>query len=137
MNLSTLSTMTLSQLGYLVAVDRKRSFREAAASCFVTQPALSQQIRKLEDELGVRLFDRSRQPVVPTEAGERVLEQARVILREAARMGDVVAGLAGGIAGSYRLGIIPTLAPTLLPRFLPGFVRRHPRVELVVEELQT
>lgn len=137
MKLSQLGTMTLSQLAYLVAVDRHRSFREAAASCNVTQPALSQQIQKLEDELGVRVFDRSRQPVVPTEAGLRVLEQARVILREAARMGDVLAELGGEVAGTYRLGIIPTLAPTLLPLFLPSFVRRHPRVELVIEELQT
>lgn len=137
MKLSKIANMTLSQLAYLVAVDRQRSFREAAASCFVTQPALSQQIHKLEEELGVRVFDRSRQPVVPTEPGEQVLAQARVILREAARMGDVVTGIAGEVAGTYRLGIIPTLAPTLLPRFLPAFVRRHPRVELVVEELQT
>lgn len=138
MNVSAkLSTMTLSQLGYLVAVERQRSFREAAASCFVTQPALSQQILKLEEQLGVRVFDRSKQPVVPTEAGLRILAQARVILREAARMADVVAELSGEVAGTYRLGIIPTLAPTLLPRFLPSFVRRHPRVELVVEELQT
>jgi LysR family hydrogen peroxide-inducible transcriptional activator len=136
MNLS-LDTMTLSQLGYLVAVDRVRSFREAAATCFVTQPALSQQIMKLEEQLGVRIFDRSRQPVVPTEAGARVLAQARVILREAERMRDVVAGLSGELAGTYRLAILPTLAPTLLPRFLPGFVRRHPRVDLVIEELQT
>lgn len=136
MNLS-IGSMTLSQLAYLVAVDRQRSFREAAASCFVTQPALSQQVAKLEEELGVRIFDRSRQPVVPTEAGEQVLAQARVILREAQRMSDVVAGLGGEVAGAYRLGILPTLAPTLLPRFLPGFVREHPRVELVVEELQT
>ena len=138
MNLSQrLATMTLSQLGYLVAVERQRSFREAAASCFVTQPALSQQIRKLEDQLGVRVFDRSKQPVVPTEPGLRILAQARVILREAERMADVVAELSGEVAGTFRLGIIPTLAPTLLPRFLPSFVRRHPRVELVIEELQT
>lgn len=138
MNLSQrLATMTLSQLGYLVAVERHRSFREAAASCFVTQPALSQQIRKLEEQLGVRVFDRSKQPVVPTEPGLQILAQARVILREAARMEDVIAELSGEVAGTYRLGIIPTLAPTLLPRFLPSFVRRHPRVELVIEELQT
>jgi len=133
----SIGSMTLSQLAYLVAVDRHRSFREAASSCFVTQPALSQQVAKLEEELGVRVFDRSRQPVVPTEAGERLLAQARVILREAQRMADMVAGLAGEVAGAYRLGIIPTLAPTLLPRFLPAFARRHPRVDLVVEELQT
>ena len=94
MNVSQrLATMTLSQLGYLVAVERHRSFREAASRCFVTQPALSQQILKLEEQLGVRVFDRSKQPVVPTEPGLRILAQARVILREAARMADVVAEL--------------------------------------------
>jgi LysR family hydrogen peroxide-inducible transcriptional activator len=139
MKLSTpaLSGITLTQLAYLVAVDRCRSFREAAAACFVTQPALSQQVQKVEDQLGLKIFDRSRQPVVPTEGGERVLAQARVVLREAERMADVVAELGGEIAGPYRLGIIPTLAPTLLPLFVPAFARRHPRVELVVEELQT
>jgi len=129
--------MTLTQLSYLVAVERCRSFREAAARCFVSQPALSQQVKKVEDELGVRIFDRSRQPVLPTEAGVRVLAQARVVLREAERMAEVVAAASGKVAGTYRLGIIPTLAPTLLPLFLPRFARRHPHVELVVEELQT
>jgi LysR family hydrogen peroxide-inducible transcriptional activator len=129
--------MTLAQLGYLVAVDRQRSFRAAAAECHVSQPALSMQIQKLEDTLGGRVFDRSRQPIVPTELGAQVLAQARVVLREAARMGDVVAEATGAVAGRYRLGIIPTLAPTLLPLVLPRFVRAHPAVELVVEELQT
>lgn len=132
-----LSTMTLAQLGYLVAVDRYRSFREAAASCHVTQPALSQQVQKLEEALGGRVFDRSRQPIVPTELGARVLTQARIVLREAERMGDVVTEATGAVAGRYRLGIIPTLAPTLLPLVLPRFVRKHPAVELVIEELQT
>jgi LysR family hydrogen peroxide-inducible transcriptional activator len=132
-----LSNMTLAQLRYLVALDRERSFREAAARCFVTQPALSQQVQKLEDELGVRVFDRSRQPVVPTELGERILAQARSILREAERMGDVIAESAGPLSGRYRLGILPTLAPTLLPIFLPGFTRRHSLVELEIEEVQT
>ena len=129
--------MTLAQLRYLVAVDNERSFREAAARCFVTQPALSMQIQKLEEELGVRVFDRSRQPVVPTELGERVLAQARAVLREAERMSDVVAESAGPLSGRYRLGILPTLAPTLLPLFVPAFARRHPLVELVIEEVQT
>jgi LysR family hydrogen peroxide-inducible transcriptional activator len=132
-----LSNMTLAQLRYLVAVDRERSFREAAARSFVTQPALSQQIQKLEEELGIRVFDRSRQPVVPTELGERVLAQARAILREADRMADVVAESAGPVSGRFRLGILPTLAPTLLPLFLPSFARRHSLVELQIEEVQT
>jgi len=129
--------MTLAQLRYLVAVDRERSFREAAARCFVTQPALSQQIQKLEEELGIRVFDRSRQPVVPTELGERVLDQERTILREADRMVDVIAESAGPVSGRFRLGILPTLAPTLLPLFLPAFARRHSLVELQIQEVQT
>jgi LysR family hydrogen peroxide-inducible transcriptional activator len=129
--------MTLAQLRYLVAVSDERSFREAAARCFVTQPALSMQVRKLEDGLGVRVFDRSRQPVVPTELGERILAQARAVLREADRMADIVAESAGPLSGRYRLGILPTLAPTLLPLFVPSFARRHPLVELVIEEVQT
>src|SRR4030095_4552225 len=132
-----LSSMTLAQLRYLVAVDRERSFREAAARCFVTQPALSQQIQKLEEELGIRVFDRSRQPVVPTERGERVLAQARTVLREADRMADVIAESAGPVSGRFRLGILPTLAPTLLPLFLPAFARRHSLVELQSPEVQT
>jgi LysR family transcriptional regulator, hydrogen peroxide-inducible genes activator len=132
-----LSNVTLAQLRCLVAVDRERSFREAAGRCFVTQPALSMQVQKVEAELGVKVFDRSRQPVVPTEIGERVLAQARTVLRETERLADVVAASAGPLSGRYRLGILPTLAPTLLPRFLPGFARRHPLVELVIEELQT
>ena len=104
----------------------------------MTQPALSQQIQKLEEELGVRIFDRSRQPVVPTEPGERVLAQARVILREAERMADVVAGISGEVApGAYSFRHHPDDRADPLPRFLPGFIRRHARVELVVEELQT
>ncbi|MBM4267907.1 MAG: hydrogen peroxide-inducible genes activator [Deltaproteobacteria bacterium] len=132
-----LSRVTLTQLGYLVAVERERSFRDAAKRSFVTQPALSQQIGKLEEELGVRVFDRSRQPVVPTEIGERILAQARAILREVERLGDVVAESAGPLSGRYRLGILPTLAPSLVPLFLPDFMRRHSLVELVVEEVTT
>lgn len=129
--------MTLAQLRYALAVDRHRSFREAARQCHVSQPALSMQIKRLEEILGVRLFDRSRAPVVPTAEGERVLAQARATTREAERMEQVVAEASGELSGSYRLAVIPTLAPSLLPRLLPAFVSAHPRVELVVEELQT
>lgn len=128
---------SLTQLAYLVAVARHGSFSRAAAACHVTQPTLSTQLRKLEDELGVVLLDRSRQPVVPTDVGAQVVEQARVVLREAGRFAEIVAAARGVVEGELRLGVIPTLAPYLLPRFVPEFSRRYPRAQLVVEELQT
>lgn len=131
-----LSNLTLTQLRYLVAVDRFRSFRSAAEHCHVSQPALSMQIGKLEETLGLSLFDRSRQPVVPTERGALVVAQARTILRETERLEDVVS-VTSPVAGRYRLGVLPSLAPTLVPLFVPDFSRRHPQVELVVEELMT
>lgn len=131
-----LSNVTLTQLRYVVAVDRFRSFRLAAEHCHVSQPALSMQLGKLEELLGLTVFDRSRQPVVPTERGASVVAQARAILREMERLAEVThAG--GEVAGRYRLGIIPSLAPTLVPRFLPVFSARYPRVELIAEEVQT
>lgn len=133
-----LSSVTLAQLRYLVAVDRERSFRGAATQCHVSQPALSMQVRKLEDALGIKVFDRSRQPVVPTAAGEAILAQARRVLSEAEHMERVVReSEAGVLSGPYRLGVIPTLAPSLLPRLLPELARALPQVELRLEELQT
>jgi LysR family transcriptional regulator, hydrogen peroxide-inducible genes activator len=128
---------TLTQLGYAVAVDQHRNFRRAAAACFVTQPTLSMGLHKLEDELGVQLFDRTRKPVEPTLEGEVLLEQFRAVLRESARVEDLVQEMRGEVAGIYRLGIIPTMASTILPRLLPPFLARHPRVELRVRELTT
>jgi LysR family hydrogen peroxide-inducible transcriptional activator len=133
-----LSALTLTQLRYLAALDQHRSFRIAAERCHVTQPALSMQIQKLEELFGFHVFDRSAQPIVPTEQGAAVLAQVRAVLRECDRLGDVVR-VAGGrqLTGMYRLGVIPTLAPVLVPLLLPAFARAHPTVELVVEELRT
>lgn len=128
---------TLTQLSYAVAVDEHRNFGRAAAACFVTQPTLSTQLAKLEDELEIVLFDRSRKPVVPTPEGALLLAQFRAVLREHARIDEVVDGIRGRVAGSFRLGIIPTMAPTMLPRIVPGFVRDHPEVQLQIEELTT
>lgn len=133
-----LSALTLTQLRYLAALDQHRSFRLAAERCHVTQPALSMQIHKLEELIGFCVFDRSAQPIVPTEQGESVLSQVRAVLRECDRLGDVVRVACGqNLSGLYRLGVIPTLAPTLVPALLPAFVRAHPTVELVIEELRT
>lgn len=135
--LASLGSITLTQLAYAVAVDTHRHFGAAAAECNVTQPTLSMQLRKLERALGVTLFDRSRAPVVPTDAGRALIEQARVVLREAAGLADVRDAEAGVIAGQVRFGVIPTLAPYLLPRLVPVLAKKYPRLELVVEERVT
>lgn len=131
-----LSQVTLSQLRYAVAVADTGSFRRAAARSHVSQSGLSMQVQKLEDLLGVVLFDRSKKPVLTTPEGGRALAQMRAVLRETERLGQVVAEEEEP-SGRYRLGVIPTLAPTLLPLFLGELAARHPRVELVIEELKT
>lgn len=131
-----LAQVTLTQMRYAVAVHDAGSFRLAASRCAVTQSGLSMQIQKLEDLLGTVLFDRSRKPVLVTDEGTRALAQMRAVLRETERLGQVVAE-EDGPAGRYRLGVIPTLSATVLPLFLNRFVDRHPRVELVIEELKT
>jgi len=129
--------MTIIQLEYLLAVANFGSFSVAAEHCFVTQPSLSMQIKSLEEELGVTLLDRSKKPVIPTEAGVAVIEQAREALMEYNSIREVVARLKGETSGRIRLGVIPTIAPYLLHKFIPEFVRRYPKVELEIRELKT
>ena len=130
----SLSQITLTQLGYAVAVDTHRHFERAAVACNVSQPTLSMQLRKLETTLGETLFDRRSSPVVPTDIGRVLIAQARVVLLEAARLGDLRDAASGIIEGELRLGVIPTLAPYLLPAVLELLAERHPRIELVVRE---
>ncbi len=129
--------MNLQQLEYIVAVDTHRHFVKAAGSCFVTQATLSMMIRKLEDELGARIFDRSKQPVIPTDVGKAIIEQARVVLRESKKLEELVHTQKDMVTGHLRLGIIPTLSPYLLPLFLPYFSREYPQIRLHVVELNT
>lgn len=129
--------MTFVQLEYVVAVDSYRHFALAADHCFVTQPTLSMQIQKLEEELGIKIFDRSKQPVVPTEAGMEIIEQARKIISERNVMQEIVQQKKGLLTGELRIGIIPTLAPYLLPLFVPIFNKKYPHVKLVVQEMLT
>ena len=129
--------MTLTQLSYVVAVDKYRHFATAAEKSFVTQPTLSMQIHKLEDELGITIFDRSKSPVIPTAVGEKVIEQARVILRESRELTDIANFTESELKGTFRVGIIPTVAPYLVPLFLRSFLKAHPLVDLVFEELLT
>lgn len=129
--------MTFVQLEYIVAVDTYRHFATAAGHCFVTQPTLSMQVQKLEEELGLKIFDRSKQPVIPTQAGREIIEQARKILAEKQVIGEIVQEKKGVLAGELRIGIIPTLAPYLLPLFVQDFSAKYPQIKLVVNELTT
>ena len=105
--------MTITQLEYILAVDKHRHFRKAAEACHVSQPTLSMQIQKLEDTLEVIIFDRSKNPVIPTLEGERFINQARVVLREFKKLETTLADPNSGLAGEFKLGVIPTLAPYL------------------------
>lgn len=129
--------MTIQQLEYLIAVDKFRHFGNAAESCFVTQPTLSAQLSKLERDLGVILFDRSKMPVIPTEIGIQIIAQAKRVLTESKGIFELVAQLKGDISGTVKLGIIPTLAPYLLHLFIRNFVTKYPKVNLVVQEMVT
>ena len=127
--------ITLTQLEYIVAIDEYRHFATAAEKCFVTQPTLSMQIKKLEDELGVIIFDRSRQPVVPTDLGAKLIEQARMTLSATQRIKEIIQEEQQEVEGTLKIGIIPTLAPYLLPVFIGPYIRKYPAVKVEVEEL--
>lgn len=129
--------MTITQLEYIVAVDTHRHFATAAQQCFITQPTLSMQIQKLEDRLGSKIFDRSKQPVIPTEIGEEIIQQARIILHEVKKIDQLISDKKGIIQGELKIGIIPTLAPYLLPLFLQPFLKKYPGVTIKVKEMTT
>ena len=129
--------MTITQLHYVLAVAEYQNFTKAAEKCFVTQPTLSMQIQKLEDQLKVQIFDRSKKPIELTEVGRKIVNQAKNIVDEADRINDIVDQQKGFIGGEFRLGIIPTVMPTLLPMFLKTFIKRYPKVKLKIEELTT
>jgi len=129
--------MTITQLQYVLAVAEYKNFTLAAEKCFVTQPTLSMQIQKIEDELNILIFDRSKKPIQLTEIGQKIVNQAKNIVNEADRIKDIVEQQKGFIGGEFRLGIIPTIMPTLLPMFLNNFIRKYPKIKLIIEELNT
>ena len=129
--------MTITQLYYVLAVAENKNFTLAAEKCFVTQPTLSMQIQKLEDELGILIFDRSKKPIILTEIGEKIVNQAKNIVNEAGRIKDIVDQQKGYIGGEFKVGIIPTVMPTLLPMFLNNFITKYPKVNLIIEENTT
>lgn len=129
--------MTLQQLEYIIALEQHGKFSEAAEHCHVTQPTLSMQLKKLEEEMGISLFDRQRQPIRPTPAGKAVVRQAKEIIRQVSQLKDWVQTHKNDLAGNLRLGIIPTLAPYVVPLFLGEFVRNFPNVHLHIREART
>ncbi len=129
--------MTIIQLSYIIAVDNYKSFGKAAEKCFITQPTLSMQIQKLEDELGILLFDRSKQPVKTTDIGIKIIEQARAVLYEFSRINDVIDQEKKEVGGTFKIGIIPTIAPNLLPLFIQNVINKYEKLEIVIDELQT
>lgn len=129
--------MTIQQLEYALAVASEKHFVKAAEKCFVTQATLSMMIKKLEDELGVMIFDRSKHPVVPTEVGKKIIEQAQITVSEFNRIKQVISSERGEVSGELRIGIIPTLAPYLLPLFLNSFLNKYPNLKLKISEITT
>lgn len=129
--------MTLVQLEYIVAVDTYRSFVGAAEKCFVTQPTLSMQVQKLEEMLNVKIFDRSKQPVIPTEIGSQIIEQARVVLQESQKIKEIISDQQQEVTGELKVGIIPTVAPYLLPKVIAAMMEKYPDLKLDIWEYTT
>jgi LysR family transcriptional regulator, hydrogen peroxide-inducible genes activator len=129
--------MTIQQLEYIVALDTYRHFVTAADKCFVTQPTLTMQVKKLESELGIKIFNRCFKPLRPTREGEKVIKHAYRVLKEVNQMKDYLKNRKKELSGDFRLGVIPSLAPYLLPLFLPAFIEKYPKVRLKIFEKET
>ena len=129
--------MTLQQLEYVLALDKTRHFVRAAELCGVTQPTLSAMVQKLEDEMDCKIFDRSRQPIEPTEIGKQIIQQAQVIVYQVNQLKESIRSEKESISGTLNLAIIPTIAPYLLPQFIAAFSKSYPNIALKVSELHT
>ena len=129
---------SLTQLEYVLAVHKLGHFGKAAESCHVTQPTLSMQIHKLEDTLGIIIFDRSKKPVLLTETGKKIIEQIKLILSEVKKIDSLIhTANSDKIQGELVIGVIPTIAPYVLPRLLPVLEKKYPELALKIFELQT
>jgi LysR family hydrogen peroxide-inducible transcriptional activator len=128
---------SISQLEYIVAVEKHRHFGKAAEQCHVTQPTLSMQIQKVEEEVGFPIFDRIKKPVVPTAKGLRFINQAKILLHEHHKLMDLSRTQSEEVSGELKLGVIPTIAPYLLPLFIESFSKEYPKIRLTIDELKT
>lgn len=129
--------MTLQQLRYIVAIDDYRHFGNAADACNLTQSTLSLLVKKLEDELDVRIFDRDQRPVAPTEIGQKIIDQARVVLFNASQIQEMIRSEKKVLSGPLRLGLISTVAPILIPGIFTAMSRAYPALSLRTEEMLT
>jgi LysR family hydrogen peroxide-inducible transcriptional activator len=127
--------ITLQQLEYIIAVDKYRHFITASEKCFVTQPTLSMQIKKLEDDLGVLIFDRSKQPIIPTQIGEKIIKQSKEVMFQSKKIAELIENESKKISGSLKIAIIPSLAPYLLPRFIGILSSKYPLIEISITEM--
>ena len=122
--------MTLQQLEYIIAVDQHRHFTKAAEQCYVTQPTLSAMIQKLEEELDVKIFDRNRQPIVPTQIGVHIIQQAKEIMVQVENIKNIIQEQREEVGGNFHIGILQTIAPYLLPRFFQDMVKKYPKLKI-------
>ncbi len=129
--------MTLTQIEYIVAVERHGSFVTAAEKCFVTQPTLSMQIQKLEEELGIKIFDRNHHPILATDMGKKILEQARKVLYERNVIDELILSQKDELIGSLNIAMIPTIAPSVLPATLKSLVKKYPKLDITISEMNT
>ncbi len=129
--------MTLQQLEYVVALDNYRHFVTAAEKCFVTQPTITIQVKKLEEEIGFSIFDKSKSPFKPTSLGVMFVEKAKVILSEVGELKSMVNKEIGSLEGKFKIGVIPTISPYLIPLISGGFSKKHKNTILEIEEMQT
>ena len=129
--------MNIQQLKYLVALDEHRHYGQAAHACHVSQPTMSMMMKKLEDELGVILFDRKTSPISPTAEGVRLIDQARCVLLELDKFSTMARGANGRLVNQLRLGIIPTIAPYLIPLFIDKYLKEHSDIKLNIAEITT
>ncbi len=129
--------MTIVQLQYVLAVHKYKNFTTAAENCFVTQPTLSMQIQKLEEELDIEIFDRSAHPIKATRIGLQVIKQAKFIVNESKKIKNIIQEEKGTLEGEFTIGIIPTIFPSLIPLFLKTYLKKYPQIKLIIRELTT
>jgi LysR family hydrogen peroxide-inducible transcriptional activator len=126
--------ISLIQVQYLIALDEHRNFVKAADASFVTQPTLSMQMKKLEEELGVLIFDRSKQPIAPTAIGAKIIKQARIIFNETAQIETILKDHTGDVSGSLKIGVLPTIANSLIPQLISQVAQKYPDLKLTIKE---
>ena len=129
--------MTLQQLEYVIALDKYRHFVTAAEKLAVTQPTITLQLKKLEDEIGIQIFDRSTSPLKPTTSGEIIISKAKQILNEVHQLKDILNSEKDSIEGTFKIGIIPTISPYIVPKFIGSFIQQYPQTHLDIYEMQS